>query len=188
MRLRSTFVVVQVAMSLVLLIVAGLFARTINNSTDGDVGFEPEGVVTAAIRPESQGYEPLAARQLGDEMLRRVEAMPGVDTAALTMFPPMSGFVWNTVISTPELAGDSTGDRISDVSLITPGYLATLQIPLIAGRDFNSSDVEGAPEVAIINEALADTLWPGENPIGRRFQSYIISCRNRSGCASEMAM
>ena len=169
MRLRSTFVVAQVAMSLVLLIVAGLFARTIRNSTDGDVGFEPKGVVTAAIRPESQGYEPAAATRLAEEMLRRVEAMPGVDTAALTMFPPMSGFVWNTIVSTPEMAGDTTGDRISDVSVITPGYLATLQIPLIAGRDFNSGDVEGAPEVAIVNEALADTLWPGQNPIGKRF-------------------
>ena len=169
MRLRSGFVVAQVAMSLVLLIVAGLFARTINNSTDGDVGFQPTGVVTAVIRPESQGYEPAAATQLANEMLRRVEAMPGVDTASLTMFAPMSGSVWNTMVSTPEMAGDTTGDRLSDVSLVTPGYFTTLQIPLIAGRDFNSGDVEGAPEVAIINEALADTLWPGENPIGKRF-------------------
>ena len=169
MRLRSTFVVAQVAMSLVLLIVAGLFARTINNSTSGDIGFQPHGVVTAAIRPETQGYDPAAATRLADEMLRRVEAMPGVDTASLTMFPPMSGFVWNTSVSTPEMAGDTAGERISDVSLITPGYFATLQIPLVAGRDFNSGDVDGAPAVAIVNEALADTLWPGQNPLGRRF-------------------
>jgi predicted permease len=73
-------------------------------------------------------------------------------------------------VNTVEMSGDTMGNRISDVSLVTPGYFTTLGIPLIAGRDIDARDVEGSPQVAVINQALADTLWPGENPIGRRFE------------------
>ena len=168
MRLRTTFVVTQIAMSFVLLIVAGLFVRTIRESLEGDLGFEPEGVVTAAINPATQGYDLVAGRALAERMLERVQAMPDVESAALVMFPPMSGFVMNVGITPGERAGDPEGDFISDVSVIGPGYLGTIGIPLLAGRDFTRADVEGSQPVVIVNQALADTLWPGQNPIGKR--------------------
>ncbi|HEX6587380.1 MAG TPA: ABC transporter permease [Longimicrobiales bacterium] len=169
MRLRTTFVVAQVAMSFVLLIVAGLFARTIRQSVEGDMGFDPHGVVTAGVRPGSQGYDGAAGRRLAEDLLARVKDMPGVESAALTVFPPMAGWVWNTTLTTPERAAQDAEELVADIHVVAPQYFETMRIPLLAGRDFNSGDVEGSPEVAIINQALADTLWPGENVIGRRF-------------------
>ena len=168
MRLRTTFVVAQVAMSFVLLIVAGLFARTIQQSVEGDLGFDPHGVVTAGIRPGSQGYDDAGGRRLADDLLARVKEMPGVESAALTVFPPMGGWIWNTTVTTPERAARDADEMIADIYIVAPDYFTTLRIPLLAGRDFNSGDVEGSPEVAIVNQALADTLWPGENPLGKR--------------------
>ncbi|HEX6642208.1 MAG TPA: FtsX-like permease family protein, partial [Thermoanaerobaculia bacterium] len=169
MRLRTAFVVTQVAMSFVLLIVAGLFVRTIRESVEGDLGFDPHGVAAAGIRPATQGYDADAGTRLAEEMLGRVKAMPGVEAATIVMFPPMGGWVWNTSVTSPERAAlDEEGEVIADVSVIAPGYFEVLRMPLSAGRDFDSSDVEGSPDVTIVNQALADTLWPGQNPIGRQ--------------------
>ena len=170
MRMRTSFVVAQVAMSFVLLIVAGLFVRTIRESVEGDLGFDPHGVAAAGIRPSSQGYTPEQGVQLADEMLRRVKAMPGVESATLAMFPPMGGWVWNTGVNTPERTAQEAEEIIADVSVVAPGYFEVMRMPLVAGRDFDSRDVEGSPEVTIINQALADTLWPGENAIGKRVE------------------
>ena len=170
MRLRTAFVVTQVAMSFVLLIIAGLFARTIRESVAGDLGFEPSGVASAGIRPSSQGYDSESGRRLAEELLRRVEAMPGVDTATVVLFPPMGGWVWNTSLTTAERAAQEAEEIIADVAVVAPGYFEVIRMPMLAGRDFDRGDVEGAPEVAIINQALADTLWPGESAIGKRFQ------------------
>lgn len=171
MRLRTGFVVTQVATSFVLLIVAGLFVRTLREALHGDLGFEPAGIAVARLNPATQGYDEEGGRQLFDALAARVASMPGVESVAMVMFPPMGGFVLNGNITPAEHAGDEDAGILTDFAVVGPGYLSTMRIPLRAGRDFTSMDREGAPPVAIVNEAFAEAAWPGQNPIGRQIAS-----------------
>src|SRR5256714_1234949 len=169
--LPRALVVSQVAMSLVLLVGALLFVRTLRNLLTVDPGFHQQGLlVTAVVSPRLN--IPAERRQpFKRELLDRIRAVPGVEAAADTNIVPISGNGWNEyiVILPARIKG------VPNFSRITPGYFKTLQTPFVAGRDFDDHDTATSPKVAIINESFVKKILNGANPLGVRFEqnTYI---------------
>jgi predicted permease len=170
-RLRSGLVAAQLALSLVLLTTAGLFVRTLQALYRIDPGFETRRVLVATIDAGLQGYDEARGRGVFTELERRVQALPGVQHAAMGYMLPLGGGGWDTRIFPEEAkaAPDDPGLK-TDVNSVSPDYFQTLGMSLVSGRGFNAADREGSPAVAVINQALAEALWPGRSPIGRRFR------------------
>jgi predicted permease len=170
-RLVSVFVAGQVAISLVLLVTAGLFLRSMQNARAMSPGFNPEGVEVADFDLRIQGYEEERGRRFYDELLARARALPGARGAALARMVPLDGSNMETGINV-EGHEPPAGRRSfqTDYNVVTPGYFETLGVPLVAGRDFTEADREGAPRVAVVNEALARRYWPGTQAVGQRFR------------------
>ena len=166
-RVRSVLVVAEVALSLVLLIGAGLLLRSFSRLQRVNVGFEPRGVHIVPLQVPEASY-PERERIVGfyDAVLERVRAMPGVSEAAIVSNPPFFGgnpglsFVRADQPPAPGLPPDA------DLRVVTPGLLRTLRIPLVRGRDFSSTDVAGSSPVALVNQAMARRYWPNEDVIG----------------------
>jgi predicted permease len=168
--LRDSLVVAQVAISLVLLIGAGLFVRSLISAQDIDPGFERERVAIIMLSPSIAGYEDSRARDLLSSVVERARTLPGVEGAALASRMPL-GVSVNTNelfvegVATPEGKAPSI-----DAVTVSSGYFDVMGIPLLQGRDFQEQDDESAPRVAIVSDAAARRFWPGENPIGNRLR------------------
>jgi predicted permease len=170
-RLRTGLVVGQLALSLVILVAAGLFVRTLQALYRIEPGFETRHVLVATLDVGLQGYDEPRARRLLAELEQRAQALPGVEHAALGYMLPLGGGGWDTRIFAAEaVTGPDDPGLKSDINTVTPSYFATLGMPVVAGRGFTAADRDGAPAVAVINEAVAQALWPGRNPVGRRFR------------------
>jgi predicted permease len=169
-RLRNALVMAQVAGSLMLLVVAGLFTRSMTNAQHLDLGFDPTHVVNLAMDPNTVGYREPQGRLFFQQVLQRVRALPGVASASLAFSVPMG--YYNSV-STLQIDGytpSTTRERpASQNNMVSPGYFATMRIPILRGRDFNDADRSETQHVAIINEEMARRYWPNQDPIGRRF-------------------
>ena len=161
---RRALTVVQVALSLVLVAGAVLFARSLANILTVDMGFRDENVLTATAMFQQLKLPPERVQPFKDELLERVRAIPGVESAALTHIVPLrdwgGGKTW--------IDGAPREPSGTSLSRIGPEYFKTLQIPLINGRDFDARDRVGSPLVAIVNQAFARKFLKGENPVGRR--------------------
>ncbi len=165
-RLRAAFVVAQVAVSLALLITAGLFLQSMSKALDVNPGFEPRAAATLSVDPALQGYAPARQHTFATQMIDAVSAMPGVNAASVTSSLPLSGRMMGT-----DAVADGTDTRASATfASIAPRYFSAMSIDLVRGRDFNSADVAGAPPVVIINERLAQRLWPDGEAIGKRMR------------------
>jgi predicted permease len=168
-RLRSAFLVTQVTVSFVLVVVAGLFLQSVSKATSTDPGFDPRNVVVLAFDPDLQGYDAAGRQRLHSDVLKSVEALPGIVSAALTTSPPLAGLMYGTVISRE--GTDAEASMINtNFAGISPRYFETMKIPVLAGRDFTTRDTRESVKVAIINDTLASRMWPGAHPIGRRLQ------------------
>jgi predicted permease len=165
-RLRRSLVVAQVALSLVLLVGALLFVRSFRNLLVEPLGFERNGVliVDASLPPPLPGPEALAATKR--DLMARLRALPTVSGVAETSQVPAGG---STTSNAVWLDGVSRRQDQAFFSWISPGYFATLEIPLVAGRDLLDGDTAAAPMVAVVNESFARTFTNGTNPVGRRF-------------------
>jgi predicted permease len=164
-------VTVEVALSLVLLVGAGLMIRSLFLLNSVSPGFEPRGVLTAAVSlPERRYPEGEQKIRFFDELVRRARALPGVESAGANTNLPLGGGGnnWPVQIAGRRQLRMSEQPQVQG-NVITPGYLRTMRIPIVRGRDFTDADREGAPAVALISEATARRLWPGEDPIGQRF-------------------
>jgi predicted permease len=180
--LRNLLVVAQVALSLVLLISAGLFLRSLQQAQSIDPGFEPEHVLTMPLNINLLRYTKAQGQEFYRRTLERVAALPGVESATLTRTPPLSGASRQSSVmvagqeapdraSSSESTGGGGEDVANNVTLTSPvalDYFRTLDIPVLRGRDFNAQDREGAPGVAIVNETFAKRYFPGRDPIGQR--------------------
>jgi len=168
-RLRNAFLITQVTVSFVLVVVAGLFLQSVSKSLSVDPGFDPRNVVVVAFDPDLQGYDAAGRQRLHTDVLERVEALPGVQSAALTTSPPLAGLMYGTVI-TREGADAEASMINTNFAGISPRYFETMKIPVLSGRDFTARDTRESVKVAIINDTLATRMWPGANPIGQRLQ------------------
>ncbi|HEX8211214.1 MAG TPA: ABC transporter permease [Longimicrobium sp.] len=162
-RLRSGLVVGQLALAMLLMLVAGLFARTLQHSLSADPGFVADDVAVARVDLEPHGYDRARGEAFQRRLLERVAAAPGVRSATLADFAPMSGNVRSEELRLP---GKKDAITVS-IDAVDPGFFATLQIPLRAGRVFTDADRAGAPPVVVINQTLAQRLWPGASALGR---------------------
>jgi predicted permease len=167
--LRKGLVISQVALSLLLLVVAGLFLRSLQNLRHQELGFRPEGVLVARIDPQGGGYAPEQLPGLYRDLTERLEALPGVDAASLSNYGLLTGSRRVLDASVPGYTPPSEEAAQIEVALITPGYLETIGAPLLAGREPDERDQEGAPKVAMVNEAFARHYFGSESPLGKRF-------------------
>jgi predicted permease len=171
-KLRNTLVTAQVAAALLLLIVAGLFTRTLQNSEHTDLGFNPNHVLTMMIDPSEIGYDSARSAEFYKTLMPRLRAVPGVVSATTALSIPM-GITVNRS-ATVTIGGytpppDQAPPFIS-FNLIGTDYFRTLGIPLEQGRSFMDTDTSISPRVAIVSRAMADQYWPHQDPIGRTFK------------------
>lgn len=171
-RLRSTFVAVQLALCVVLLVGAGLLVRTIQRLGRADLGFVPDHVLTAEFRLPSNRYRtPEAITQFMMLALDAVRAIPGVRSAALVQSVPLSGN-WDRTSFIPDDRPGVPAEQApsTQINRVSDGFFGTMRIHVIAGRDFDARDRAGSLPVAVVDEHLARTLWPHGSAIGHRVQ------------------
>jgi putative ABC transport system permease protein len=165
--LRNVLVVAQIAMSLALLCITGLFLRSLQSASSIDIGFRSRGILMMAVDPSLHGYTSERTAQFLAELRRRVAALPGVASAACTDMAPLSGGHRSDGFSVEGLPAPVEGNPSVDLYMATPGYFQTLGIALVAGRDFANENSTG-PQVAVVNEVFVRQLFKNENPLGRR--------------------
>jgi predicted permease len=169
-RLRGVLVVAEVAFSLVLLVCAGLLGRSFVRMLEVNPGFRPDHMVTMWMNFTSTNYAPKGrSTQFLDQLLPRVAALPGVEGVAIANDLPLEGDDTTTGLSNVEgLAPYARGQQpLVGVHAVNPGYFQAMGIPLLRGREFLASDSANSNPLLIINQKLADTLWPGQDPIGK---------------------
>ncbi len=169
--LRQALVVTQVALSLMLVVTAALFARTLGQAARIDPGFTTDDVVLANVDVALSGYRDAAAAAVVAQVQQRLAALPGVESAAAARVIPLQGARFDLGrIRVPGLVGAAGDDEVDAAwNVVTPEYFTTVSLPLVAGRGFRASDGAGAPRVAIVKESLARAAWPGRPAIGQRF-------------------
>jgi len=169
-RIRSLLVVAEVALALVLMVGAGLLIRSALLVSHVDPGFDTSNVVVGRIGLPDAGYhDPAVARETFERMITAASALPGVVSAAVVSRAPLAGGGSSNGLLAEGRALDLANLVNSQLQIISPSYLSTARVPLKAGRDFTPQDTRERTFVAIINETLAGAMWPGENPIGKRF-------------------
>ncbi|HEV2289043.1 MAG TPA: ABC transporter permease [Candidatus Acidoferrales bacterium] len=181
-RLRSALVIAQVSGSLALLVIAALFARSLGAVQKTDFGFDPNHVMNFSMDPHNLDYTDDQAVTFYKNLLDRVRAMPGVQSASVAFAVP---FGYITTAGTLSVEGyqpppNQPAPQVNE-SMISPSYFQTMHIPMLRGRDFNESDTKTSLRVAIVNEAMAKKFWPHEDPIGRKFQSSSETTKSASG-------
>jgi putative ABC transport system permease protein len=174
-RLRSLLVAVQVMATVVLLTTSGLLMQALARVSSQNPGFRTEDVLAVNLPFAWTAYPETARRSdLYARILREVRALPDVSHAAFTSSLPMEtgGGIWPVQIpGREETAGRGRqGIWTASLRFVTPGFFATMGIPLRAGRDFDERDTGGAPYVAVVSESFVERFWPGEDPLGKRFR------------------
>ena len=169
LRLRSGLLVTQIAFSMLLLIVAGLFARGLTRAQSINPGFDPTGVQIASLDLDLANYDSTKGRQFVGALRERLAGLPGVQSTATSAVLPLDGggMGLGPVVVAGRTPPDEREGWRTDWNVVTPGYFAALGIPIVRGRDFAETDRPGTGEVAILNEAFAAALFPGLDPIGR---------------------
>lgn len=190
--LRNLLVVAQVALSLVLLIGAGLFLRSLKNAQDIDPGFEAEKILNAQLNINLLRYTKAQGQEFYRQVIERVEALPGVESASLARVVPMSGAGRTSSILIEgqeareesfrsEGSGASENPNTATSNVVGPKYFQTMGIGLVRGRDFSPQDKEGAPLVIVVTEAFVRRYFEDQDPLGRR-----VSFRGAQGPWSQI--
>ena len=168
-RFRTTLATVQIAMSMALLVPAGLFAKSLFNVSRVDLGLKTDHMVIFSLAPELNSYTTERTRQLFERIEDEFSALPGVTSVVMAMVPVLAGDNWgNSLVVEGFEAGPDTNTNAS-FNGVGPGYFRTMAIPLMAGREFTRADAFGAPKVGIVNQAFAKKFNLGANPVGKRF-------------------
>jgi putative ABC transport system permease protein len=168
--LRRILVVSQIALSLMLLVGALLFARSLNNLATLDAGFRQEGILVTDIDFTTLNLSNERRLAFSEELLSRVRAIPGVDSAAIAAIVPLSGNGENHDLYMGTSGSPNGEAPVAAFNRVSPGFFQTLQTPVLAGRDFDEHDLMGSPKVAIVNEEFARKLANGKNPVGMSFR------------------
>ena len=165
-RLQGIFVVTQLALSLVLLLAAGLSLRALQKAGAIDLGFNPRQVVTASYDLTLQNYPVERRDAFRRDLLARIDTLPAVRSATIADLPPLSGTMYSTVVTSSRDGGEKVEGR-AYLSSVGPRYFSTLEIPLVRGRGIGNEDRRGAVGAAVVNETLARQLWPESDALGR---------------------
>jgi putative ABC transport system permease protein len=165
--LGSLLVIGQVALSLVLIVAAGLFMRTFASLSSVRLGFDPEPILVVDVNVKRSAVKQEDRPQLYERARQAVLAVPNVQSAALQQITPLSNSEWDTLIANPEGVSLPESERAVHVNLVSPDWFATYGTSLLAGRDFTLRDDRGAPKVIIVNETFAKKYFGGGNPVGR---------------------
>jgi putative ABC transport system permease protein len=173
--LRASFVVMQVAISLMLLVGAGLFIRTLHNAYAVEIGYQLDQTLVASLNLQAHGYFEGGSRgaeaglAVYDKILSRVEALPGVVAAAAARMTVLSGSARSTAVSIDgrPLESDNSNALGVRANVVSQRYFETMNIPILLGRSFNANDGANTPRVTIVTTSLADRLWSHEDPIGK---------------------
>jgi predicted permease len=164
-------VFVQVALSFVLVAGTGLLLRSLVQMQNSDPGFSTRNVVVSAADLLSAGYKPDRAKIFYEQLLERIRALPGVQSAALARVRPFSYTVYSSAPLEIEGYQPPRNEQVAaDYNQVSEGYFATIGIPIVAGREFTRNDDENAPPVAIVNETMAAKYWPGKDAVRQRLK------------------
>jgi predicted permease len=174
-RLRRLLVVLQVALSLLLLVGAALFVRSLRNLVAQNPGFDTTNVVTFMVEPSLNGYSPQRTKRLAANLIERVRALPGVSAVSMTGIPILDGGSWNSSVTIEGYRAKDGEEVVSYNNTVMPGYFATMRIPLLRGRDFTDRDARVEPtrkgeseaRVAIANRRFVERYFGQADPIGR---------------------
>jgi predicted permease len=173
--LRGGLVVTQCAASVVLLVGASLFARSLTNAAELDLGWDPDRISIATKKLDAEGLSEDEGRQYIRDLKERLEQSPGVEVAHMSQTMELTLLTIDlTLIRDVDAVGYVPRDVEVDLfwrNAVTPGYLEMMGVPLMRGRSLGDADVEGAPLVAVVNETFAERLWPGRDPIGQTFEA-----------------
>jgi predicted permease len=167
-RFRTSLATAQIALSMALLVSAGLFTKSLFNVSRVDLGLKADNVIMFRVSPELNGYKPEQSRQLFERMEDELAALPGVTGVTSSTVALLSGSNWGNDVSVEGFKAGPDTDTNSRFNEVGPGYFPTLGIPIIAGRDFTRADALGAPKVAIVNEAFAKKFNLGRDAVGKR--------------------
>ena len=169
---RSGLVVVQVSLCFMLLVEAGLLLQSLQKIRSDSPGFSTGGVLVTAVNLAASGYDVQRAKSFHDELIDRVQALPGVESAALARMTPLGYGTFSSAPIVMDGYQPPPDEQPSvDYNQVGPGYFATIGIPLVSGREFTRSDNETGAPVAIVNETMAGRYWTGKNPLGERLQA-----------------
>ncbi|MBA2305053.1 MAG: FtsX-like permease family protein, partial [Acidobacteria bacterium] len=164
---RTSLAVFQIAISMALLIAAGLFVKSLANVSRVDLGLKTENVVAFGLSPELNAYTQERSQALYSRIEDVLTALPGVTGVTSAMVPVLSGSNWGTDVTVQGFKRGPDIDSNARFNMIGPGYFKTLGIPLLAGREFTVQDVKGAPKVAIVNEAFVKKFNLGSDAVGK---------------------
>jgi predicted permease len=164
-------VVLQVALSLTLVVAAGLFARTFFSLTTRDAGFDRDSVLVVNADVQQSGVAPEQRREWFEQLRQASAAVPGVSNAAASFTSPLARAGWNTMVVPQADSTLTPRQRSSWVNAVSPGWFDTYGVKLSAGRDVAGTDRRGAPLVAVVNRAFAWRFFNGDNPVGRQFST-----------------
>jgi predicted permease len=170
-RFRSALVVSEIALALVLLVGAGLMVRTLAQLSDVNLGFNPKNILTLRAPLSGDRYkEPRARAQFWEGVVRNVEALPGVEAASASRGVPIAG--WNGISFTTADNPNPPAGEVPDANYVVvgPDYFRTMEIPLRQGRVFTDHDTQTGERAVIVNEQLARTIWPGQDPLAKQVQ------------------
>jgi predicted permease len=167
-RLRRLLVSAQIALSLIVLVCAGLCIRSLQKLQNIDAGFEAAKVLVMGLNLSLNGYRAEQGQQFYANLLQRVTALPGVEAASFGRIVPLGGGGMRTSLNIENYTPTDSKPINFDMNVVGPYYCSTLKLPLVAGRDFTTNDNANAPPVVIINEAAARTYWANQDPIGKR--------------------
>lgn len=169
--IRTLLVGSQLAGAMVILIIAGLFTRSLAAARTMDLGFQHTQVLDLTLDPAKLGYDEAQGRAFFERLLTKVRSVPGVASAAFAYAPPLGYYGDSThAIAEGALLDDGESPPVVGVNTVGPGYFETLGIPLHEGRGFDTTETSSSTPVAVINQALAARLWPGDSAIGKRLR------------------
>ncbi len=167
-RLSKGLVVTQVALSLLLLVGAGLFIRTMYNLQRVNLGFNQENLLIFALEPRQGGYKDERLVQFYNQLFERLDTLPGVRSATFGRIPLISHYMYNTNVLLPGETEKGGAEHTANRQMVRENYFSTMEIPLLRGRSFTAQDVASAPKVAIVNQTFGSKFFPGDEVLGKR--------------------
>jgi predicted permease len=167
-RLRKGLVTLQVVLSVVLLVGAGLFGRSLYNLKSADLGFRADRLLAFSVDPSLGGYQLPQWAGFAETLQQRIAALPGVEAASIASNTPFSGSTWAVDVQVEGYPARDNEDTTCTWYFVSPRYFATMGVPLVAGREFHDSDRKTSPQTVIVNEAFVKYFFKDQNAIGRK--------------------